>query len=78
MSGAGYTTSGEAMIRAQARLEQVAEAFLDGFAHRLRRVELRFLRQVADVQAGHRACFALDVGVDAGHDFQQSRFTGAV
>jgi hypothetical protein len=25
MSGAGYTTSGEAMIRAQARLEQVAE-----------------------------------------------------
>ena len=28
--------------------------------------------------ARHRDCFALDVGVDSGHDFQQGRFAGAV
>ncbi len=60
------------------RLEHFAQAGFDHLAHGLLGVEHRFLRQVADVQARHRHRFALDVGVDAGHDFEQRRFAGAV
>ncbi|CAJ7141519.1 Uncharacterised protein [Burkholderia pseudomallei] len=60
------------------RLEQVAEALLDGFAHRLARIELRLLRQVADVQVRHRRGFAFDVLVDARHDLDQRRLARAV
>ena len=55
-----------------------AQAGFHFLAHGFFRIQLRFLRQVADVQARHRACFALDVGVDACHDFQQGGFAGAV
>ena len=41
-------------------------------------VELRFLRQEADFDAFLRARFAVDRCVDAGHDPQQRRLTGAV
>ncbi|KAF1858260.1 hypothetical protein Lal_00014761 [Lupinus albus] len=60
------------------RLERFAQAAFHFLAHGFLRIELRFLRQVADVQARHRARFALDVGVDAGHDLQQRRFPRAV
>ncbi len=55
-----------------------ADGFFDHFAHGLGRVQDRFLRQVADVQIGHRAGFAFELGVDAGHDFQQGGFTRTV
>ncbi|MNQ01434.1 hypothetical protein D3C85_140940 [compost metagenome] len=60
------------------RFKHFAQARFDFLAHGFCRVQLRFLRQVADVQARHRHGFALDVGVDACHDFQQGRFAGAV
>jgi hypothetical protein len=41
-------------------------------------VELRLLRQVADLQAGHRHGFAFDVLVDAGHDLEQRALARAV
>src|SRR5690606_40677109 len=47
-------------------------------SHRLFGIELRLLRQVADLDAGHRAGFALDLRVDAGHDLEQRRLAGAV
>ena len=47
----------------------VAHRFFDDFAHGFFGVKLRFLRQVADADAGLRPRFALDVGIDACHDF---------
>ena len=59
---------------------------VDHFGHRffnrltdgLLRIELRLLRQIADFQARLRTGFAFDIGIDAGHDAQQGRLTGAV
>ena len=53
-------------------------ARFNAFAHRVLRVELGFLRQVADVQAQHRRGFAFDFLVQTGHDFEQGRFARAV
>ena len=50
----------------------------DVAAHVLGRVELRFLRQEADVDAGLRPRFAVELLVDAGHDPQQRGLAGAV
>ena len=52
--------------------------FLDVAAHVLVRVELRFLWQKADLDAGLRPRLTVDLGVDAGHDAQQGGFAGAV
>jgi hypothetical protein len=41
-------------------------------------IELRLLRQVADLDAGHGHGFALDLLVDAGHDPQQRGLARAV
>jgi hypothetical protein len=60
------------------RFKRFAQAGFHFLAHGFFRIQLRFLRQVTNVQTRHRARFALDVGVDAGHNFQQGRFTGAV
>ena len=54
------------------------DAFLDVAAHVLRRVELRLLRQEADLDAGLRPRFAFELLVDARHDAQQRRLAGAV
>jgi hypothetical protein len=59
-------------------VEQLAEAGLDFILHGLVRIDLRLLRQEADLQAGHRHGFALDLLVDARHDAQQGRLAGAV
>ncbi len=55
-----------------------ADRFLDDLAHGLLGIELRLLRQVADIDARHGAGFAVELGVDAGHDAQQGGLTGAV
>jgi len=55
-----------------------AQAFFDGLADRVLGVELRFLRQVADVQARHGRGFAFDFAVHACHDLQQRRLARAV
>ena len=47
----------------------VAHRFFDDFAHGFVRIQLRFLRQVADADAGLRPCLALNVGIHACHDF---------
>src|ERR1700737_867869 len=44
----------------------------------LRSVELRFLRQICDPRSFMWPCFALKIVIDASHDAQQRRFTGAV
>ncbi len=60
------------------RLQHLADAFLDRFAHGLGRVQLRLLRQVADLDARLRARFAAEIGVHAGHDLQHRGLAGAV
>jgi hypothetical protein len=56
----------------------VADAFDDHLAHGLGVVEQRLLRQVTDLDIGLRPGFALDLLVEAGHNLEQRRFTGAV
>ena len=58
--------------------ERAADALFHRLAHGLVGVELRLLRQVADLQARHRRRLALDVVVDAGHDLEQGRLARAV
>lgn len=52
--------------------------FFNGFTHGVFRVQLRFLRQVADLDARLRTGFTFDVCIDAGHDAQQGGLTGTV
>ena len=59
-------------------LQHFAHAFLDRFTHGLGRVQFRFLRQVANLDARLRARFALEIGVHAGHDLQHGGLAGAV
>ena len=66
------------LVEARDLREGAAEAFHHDAAHVLVRIELRFLRQVADLDAGLRARFAFEVGVYAAHDLEQRRFAGAV
>ena len=56
----------------------LADRLFDRFAHGLLRIQLRLLRQVADLDTGLRTGFPFDLGIDACHDAQQGRFTGAV
>ena len=56
----------------------VAHRFFNDFAYGFFGVKLRFLRQVADADARLRPRFALDVGINARHDFQQGGFARAV
>ncbi len=60
------------------RLQHFAHAFLDRLAHGLVRVQFRFLRQVADLDARLRAGLALEIGVHAGHDLEHGGLAGAV
>ena len=62
-------------------VEQVlggADALHDVAQHVLVGVELRLLRQVADLDAGGGPGLAVDVLVHAGHDLEQGRLAGAV
>ena len=59
-------------------LHDLAQRFFDGLAHTLGVVELGFLRQIPDVDAGHGPRFALILLVDSRHDAQQGRFTGTI
>ena len=56
----------------------VADVFADHFADGFGFVEQGFLGQVAYFDARLRACLALDILIDPGHDFQQRGFAGAV
>ena len=56
----------------------IADSLADHLANGLAFIQQRLLRQITDFDSGLRARFALDVLVDAGHDFQQRGFSGAV
>ncbi len=56
----------------------LGDAFHDVFANRLRRVQLRFLLEVADAGALGDPGLAVIVLVEAGHDLQQRGFARAV
>src|SRR5690606_4845551 len=58
--------------------EHVADTDLDRLAHGVLGVELRLLREVADLDVLGRARLAGAVLVDAGHDLQHGRLAGAV
>ncbi len=59
-------------------MQQFADAFFNGLANGVFRIQTRFLFQVADFDARLRTRFALEIGIDAGHDAQHGGFTGAV
>ncbi len=66
------------LVEARLGVLDHADRFLDHFTDGLARVQLRFLGQVADVQVRHRAGFAVEFVIDAGHDFQQRGLTRTV
>ncbi len=76
--GIFFGVGGVDLVQAGLGVLDHADRFLDHFTYGLGRVQNRLLRQVADVQFGHRACFAFELGVDAGHDFQQRGLTRTV
>jgi hypothetical protein len=76
--GAFLGIGGIDLVQPLLRVEDHRDAFLHHFAHGLVRVELGFLRQIADLDAGLRPRFALEVGVDAGHDAQHRGLARAV
>ncbi len=57
------------LVQARLGVLDHADRFLDHFTYSLGRVQDRFLRQVADVQVRHRTGFAVELGIDASHDF---------
>ena len=74
----GVGVSGIDGIKFGLHVFHVAHRFFHDFAHGFVRIQLRFLRQIADADAGLRPCLALDVGIHARHDFQQGGFARAV
>ncbi len=65
-------------IQAFQGVDHFGNGFFNGLTNRVLKVELRFLRQITDFQTGLRTGFAFNFGIDAGHDAQQSGFTGTV
>ena len=69
---------GRDRVEAIDHVGDVARAVLDVLQHRLARIELGLLLQIADGDVFARPCLTGEIGVDAGHDLHQSRFAGAV
>ncbi|MNF42988.1 hypothetical protein D3C84_240580 [compost metagenome] len=76
--GVFFSVSRVDLIQASLGVLDHADRFLDHFTHGLGRVQDRLLRQITDIQLRHRTGFALELGVDAGHDFQQRGLTRTV
>lgn len=60
------------------RVNHFGYRFFNGFANGVFRVQLRFLRQVTNLDARLRTGFTFDVCINAGHDAQQGGLTGTV
>ena len=69
--GLGVGIRGIDFIELGARGKDLAHRFFDALAHGVLGVELRLLRQVADLQARHGQGLALEFFVHAGHDLEQ-------
>jgi hypothetical protein len=76
--GAFFGVGGVHGFEGGLRLQYIAHAFLDGLADGVFRVELRLLRQIADLDTGLRAGLALEILVHAGHDLQYRGLAGAI
>ena len=74
----GLGVGGVHGVKLRLRLDDFAHALFDGFAHGLFGIELRLLREVADLDPGHRNGFAFDVRVNARHDLEERRLACAV
>src|SRR5439155_3440322 len=74
----GVGVFGIHLVEPRLRCEHAADALLDRMTHRLVGVELRLLRQEADLQPRHRRGFAFDVVVKARHDLQQRALARAI
>ena len=66
------------LVQAGLGLLDLTDRFLDHLTNRLLGIKFRFLRQITHIDTGHRTRFTFDLGIDAGHDAQQRRFTRTV
>ena len=66
--GAFLGVGGVDLVQPLLRLQHLAHAFLDRLAHGHLWIQLRFLRQVADLDPGLRARLAGEIRVHDGHD----------
>lgn len=76
--GVRIGVQGVHLIQASQRLLNVAHGLFHRLADGLLQIELRLLRQVADLNPRLRARLAFDIGVNAGHNAQQGGFPRAV
>src|SRR3569623_3043082 len=76
--GIGIGKGGADLVETVEQGFQIADGLLDIAAHGLGIVELRFLRKIADTDAGLRPGLADELRVDARHDAQQGRFARTV
>ena len=76
--GIGLGVRGVDLLQLGARLDHLPQALFHRLAHGHPRIELRLLRQVADLHVRHGNRLALEIAVLAGHDAQQGRFSRAV
>jgi hypothetical protein len=76
--GVGLGVFGVDLVQPLLGRQHTADALFDGFAHGLVGVELRLLRQITDLQAGHGHGLAFDLLVQAGHDLEQGALARAV
>lgn len=59
-------------------LHHLAHAFFYNLTNRCFRIELRFLRQITDLEIVLPGNFAINVFIDTGHNLQKRRFTGTI
>ena len=76
--GVGFGVGRVDLVEARDRVGDVAYRLFDVAAHVFGGVELRLLRQKADLDARLRARFAFELLVDAGHDLEQRGLPRAV
>src|SRR5450830_1350088 len=73
-----FSIGGVHGIQLGLRFKDFTQCALDFLAYGFFRIKLWFLRQITDVQIGHRNGFAFDFLVDASHDLEQRRLARAV
>ena len=76
--GVRFCVLGVHFVQAFQGVNHLGHRFFNGFADGVFRIQFWFLRQVTDFNARLWASFAFDIGINAGHDAQQGRFTRAV
>ena len=76
--GIGFGIGGIHGIEFCLRLNHLSHSLLNCLTDSLFGIELRLLRQIPDIETGHRNGFAFNIRIHTGHDFEQCGLPGPV